>query len=572
MKQKTMGGIQMPTAACLKNIQSEKPPYNVPCTDAFCHKTSFARGQHCSTRGLPLDTPVLSWDPDLNGGQACYCCCSCFALDTPIEAAPGQFVLIQNIQAGDTIMAADKHLNWKPAKVRSRSGDIDPSLVPGLYYVSYQLANEKDPRHLLVTPDHLFLMSTSRTLKKVQHLIPGDKLAASDGSVATVRFVVAGEHYTSIQSIEMEAPFNPDTLEGHLLNSNGVVSADYTIQVMHETGNLDSKLLYSFDSAKPVYEAGTEEYNKRFGTAELRDFLQDESRWPKGFAPRGRQLLQIPKIAESYFTAQQAKDILENGEFTSMANGVGRDNVQFLFRLIRAENPKITCLLDWDNPLPNAYAWRQYSQQYLLITGGLVRLKGMYLESLSIVTAYLQAYLNGSPTVAEADYASINVLRDLYPDQLLAGIVPEGIQQLQSVYDLVNQDNKDGDELRPGLDCRIRTYWNSFSFFGLPECAQTRPAPFEIRKAYASFDLSQVIVVFSDEVDPATGQDAANYSIVPDVKVAKAEIDPANSKTVVLDVEGLQNAGTYLLSVGAVTSAKGVPLDPNGNAVIIRTP
>src|SRR5687767_8184645 len=109
----------MPSAQCLANIASEQPPYNIPCTEPFCVKTRYARNLHCSTRGLPMDTPVLSWDPDLPppADGSCYCCCSCFALDTPIETGGGQYALIQNINGGDHITACDVDLNWKPTLV-----------------------------------------------------------------------------------------------------------------------------------------------------------------------------------------------------------------------------------------------------------------------------------------------------------------------------------------------------------------------------------------------------------------------------------------------------------------------
>src|SRR5262245_13721484 len=93
---------------CLDNIQQSSPP--VPCTYEFCAKIQSMVDRHCTGVGIPRDTPVIEMDPELHGpGQPgwCQCCCSCFGHDTPIEAAPGVFVLVQDIRVEDLLMAAN---------------------------------------------------------------------------------------------------------------------------------------------------------------------------------------------------------------------------------------------------------------------------------------------------------------------------------------------------------------------------------------------------------------------------------------------------------------------------------
>lgn len=566
----------MASAKCLENIRSEPPPYNVACTDPFCYKTSFARGVHCSTRGLPMDTPVLSWDPDLGGGQACYCCCSCFAMDTPIEARPGEFMMIQDIQAGDTIMAAGRDLEWKETRVRLRTGDLNPSMVPGLYCVYYLLEEESESRFVLVTPDHLFLMNTTRTLKKVQHLIPGDKLTAKDGRVAQVQFVALGEHNTSIQSIEMEGRLDPETLEGHLINSNGIVTADYVVQVYHETSTIDDKHIYRFSDPDDVQEAGTDEYAAKFHCQELENFLNDEKSWPRGFVPRRQNLVNVPRFAQGFLTDQQAQDVWDNGEFNAYTNVVGRDNVERLFKFSRSQFPGITCILDWHNKVPNAYAWNQNNQKILLVTGGLVRLKSLFLEGQSLIIAFLQAYLEGNRCIGNADYEAVENLRDLWPDSMLAQLLPSAIAQVQAMFDLVDAKHAGGNPedvcAEPSLKCRIKTYWNAFSFFGIPDCALPKSEYFDLLRAYADIDNTRVSVVFSDGVEKDSGTDTENYQFIPVVKVTKAEIDPANNRIVILEVDGLKGAGKYMLTVGEVKSVHGARLTPGADTVIVKTP
>src|SRR6185503_16881439 len=108
----------MPTPGCQANITKLK---SFPaCTDPFCASISFAIGVHCSKSVPPLDpdTPIgPQLDPNLNGPNKpgfCYCCCSCFAGNTPIEATPGQYTLARDIHDGDEILAAGVALNWEP--------------------------------------------------------------------------------------------------------------------------------------------------------------------------------------------------------------------------------------------------------------------------------------------------------------------------------------------------------------------------------------------------------------------------------------------------------------------------
>jgi hypothetical protein len=563
----------MPTQACLNNIASEKPPYNVSCTPNFCVKTSFARNLHCSTRGLPMDTPVLSWDPDLHGGQACYCCCSCFALNTPIEAQPGKFMMIQDIYGGDTIMATGLDLKWTPTKVKYRSGDVEPSVVPGMYYFEYSLPN-KSFNYLLVTPDHLFLMYGTKTLKKVQYLVPGDKLMTPDGDAAIVQFVTHGEQYTAIQSIEMEGPLNPKTLTGHLINSNGVVTADYLVQSAYELGDT-ANALHSVPPEEEEHEVGSEEYERRHPVKRALTFAETPESWPKGFVPDSAVELPVPIFATGYVTPEQAKAISKNGSFNPVSNVTGRANVFYLFEQSRRLYPDIICILDWRARSPNAYAWQSGGQKFILLSGALVRLKQLYIDGLSLILASLQASLQRQACVCEWDYeATSAIARRTWPDDVLATLIPAGIQQLEHMFSLVKPDDepdgKDPCDL-PALDCRIKSYWAGFSFFGIPECAGVYPHYLEIGSAYVAIDNKTITIAFNDDVDPASATDPANYLLTPATMIDSAVVNPATGKEVLLKVSDLDPASDYVLRLENLTSIHGSPLGPDQDKVIITT-
>lgn len=562
----------MPSQQCLNNIASEKPPYNVPCTEPFCVKTRYARGIHCSERGLPMDTPVLSWDPAIE--DSCYCCCSCYALNTPIEASKGEFVLIQNINAGDSIMTTGLDLKWKEGIVKERTGDINTSMVPGLYMVSYDLPGEKEPRQILVTPDHLFLMHTTKTLKKVQHLIPGNKLMTADGKAAIVHFVAHGEYETSIQSINMKEEFNGKDLTGHLINANGIVSTDYAVQAYYETHHIDDSFRFKFSDESNVHEVGTKAYIAKFKNPKLDAFLADPKAWPKGFMPKRKALVNIPAGSKSFVTAAQAKDIQDSSEFNEYTNGTSRNAIHKMFRIFMTNNNNVNFILDWSNDEVNAYSWTLNNQNFVLVTGGLARLKGLYVDGYTLIISDMITRLFGNRCVAESDYNSFNIMRDMLPDSIYADLTPQAIRQVQEcLFDKISKKNAGGNPANvcesPSIACRTESFWSGFSFLPMPECGMPVAPYFSLVKAYASYDLKSVTVVFDTYVDKASGESLINYNIEPGVAITAAKVSQTEPASVILSVTGLKPKTRYILSVNDVTSIKNQPLKDEAYVIIV---
>jgi hypothetical protein len=570
----------MPTATCLINIQSEEPPDNVPCTDNFCTKVSYQQGKHCTQRHKPVDTPVSSYDPDLHGpgiGGSCWCCCSCFADNTPIEVTPGEFVLIQDINDGDTILAGGKSLEWKPTKVKVRSGNISRVIVPHLYLVKYRYEQEPQPREIIVTADHLFMMSTSRTLKAVQHLIPGDTLTTKDGNPAEVLFVAIGEHETAIQSIQMEGEFDGVNLDGHLLNANGIVTTDYAVQLYYEQQKLHDSHTYKFSDDDEVYEVGERQYIVRFECQALEAFLDEETAWPKGFMPKRKSLVNVPCNAASFLTPAQAQDIRDNALFNSLTNASPRIKILKLFDVNRAFHPKTICLLDWYNHEPNAYAWSQQGQDFILITGGLARVQRIYSEGFSLILSVMQAHIDGAQSVGEADYSGMEEeMRTTWDDHLYRVIVPKAMEQIRLLFRYISDDNAAGDPQdvlnNPSIECRLQTYQNAIGFLGIPDCAKTPPDYLEVLRATVSHDLKEVAVFYDDPVDVGTATTTNNYFISDGVTIIDAQVVPNDNKQVKLRVIGLEPASKYLLSVSNVVSSSGSPLHSQKDTVILKTP
>ncbi|MFK8103122.1 MAG: hypothetical protein AB8G15_11375 [Saprospiraceae bacterium] len=220
----------MSDSTCLANIAKQLPPYNIPCSQAFCQQVKASLQAFCANVDYPPNAPVLTYDPALN--SPCYCCCSGAGEGIPIAVVKNEYVLSEHIKPMDTVLIAGLDLNWRPGKVAAISTAIDASMVPSLYWLEYQMEGEKTTRHILVPVDHLVL-GCDKILKKVQTLKQEDELLAADGSRAKVVFVELGIFEKRIQNIELSGAFDGKNLDGHLLNTNGIVSADFKVQAYY---------------------------------------------------------------------------------------------------------------------------------------------------------------------------------------------------------------------------------------------------------------------------------------------------------------------------------------------------
>ncbi|MGB8266933.1 MAG: hypothetical protein WCE44_11450, partial [Candidatus Velthaea sp.] len=391
----------MPSARCLDNIKKEQPPRNIPCTTPYCVKIMEHSAEVCHQSGLPVDTPIIAYDPDLYGpGKAgfCYCCCYCFAADTPIEAAPGDFALIQDLNSGDLVLAAGADLNWKPSRIDVRSGDVEPVDYPNIFMLRFRCPGDPDPRSIFVTSDHLFL-TPDRRLVAVQNLAPNDQLLAADGQVAGVIFVAPGHLITRIQSITMDGAFDGANLDGHLLNANGLVTADYKVQVYYESERLEPKLLAPSRNGKTPAMAQSAEYQ---------EFLASPEAWPKGFDPILRPLINVPLTARSFLTKDQAEELHRSSDVGFLGT-TGAQLVLSTFQYVRATGgDEVTYIFDPYNELPNAYAFMRERQRFVVVTGGLARVDGLYWEGMSLIAAAMRSYLReGIACVGESDYNAV---------------------------------------------------------------------------------------------------------------------------------------------------------------------
>jgi len=120
-----------------------------------------------------------------------------------------------------------------------------------------------------VTADHLFLIGGR--LERADRLTPDDTLTSPEGNPVPIRGLHVGEYFGSLNHIAVSLEKPDDELNGRMLNTNGVVSADYVVQVMARGG--EALASGPFAEERPVI--GSPEYVARYGVASLQapDFV-----------------------------------------------------------------------------------------------------------------------------------------------------------------------------------------------------------------------------------------------------------------------------------------------------------
>lgn len=158
-----------------------------------------------------------------------HCCdhCSCLAVDTLIQVNQRQAKAIQDFDEGDNVLAAGLDLKWssKPVFYSRASNDKN---IPAVF-VEYSLNSQN--LQLIVSPNHLFLMP-DKSLKAANQLNNKDKLVSHSGKQIDILSVNSAPFSGGMHNIATAPPGEPDdNPEGHLLVANGIVCADYALQL-----------------------------------------------------------------------------------------------------------------------------------------------------------------------------------------------------------------------------------------------------------------------------------------------------------------------------------------------------
>lgn len=547
----------------------------------------------CQERAFATLNDALSFlrtHPDFDN-RPCWCCCACFAYGTPIATPDGEKV-IEFFQIGDRVLAGsvtskdgNLMLSWdaKDVQFSSGTGPLPPAgHYPTMVFVHYGAGEGKG---LIATLDQLFLMPDGK-LKQAAKLSILDSLVAEDGSVVKINAVKLGEYSGGLHHIATSTRFD-GSIDGHLLNSNGIVAGDYTLQIHAEQlGNL---LEDGPNIGTPEYEASHKQYAVSVHAYHHPDAIGEIS-IPKTVKLFTGQSAHIPENAGSFFTVPQEIDIIGSRHVIihGFANKAGTDAVNYMFKIYKASFPDINFYLDWENVNPNAYAFEEYGQQHVVVSGGLVRIEGIA-NALAVIIAQCVARFTKPdkeekakhellPRV-QADYYGIGFVMRLAWDWNWNDTVEKGIAQVNTLFSYISDNNQVGDADNPledpSIQCRETAMQYALLGGDLPPCAGGTPPQPELKVIGDEVGKTPdgqtfVILNFNEPLDVTSAENLDNYKATPAVNLTSATVTKEDTSKVTV-VGDFAPKTDYEIVVSNVTSANGTALDSDLNSAQFKT-
>jgi hypothetical protein len=440
----------------------------------------------CKKAGWPVGMPVFTVEPGGNP-DGCYCVCSCLAFGTMVQAGDGSFKSIETYVVGDQVMASGADLSWSSKGVEFSAGTSSSSRQKFAVLVLY--ANTA----IAVTSDHLFLMA-DRTLKRADRLTTNDVLVSPDGGEVPIQGVHIGDYISGFHHVATSKEDPGDSLDGHLLNTGGVVSADYAVQLFARTTDVAA---YSAAAQEDLLIVGSPEYVERFGrsclepptlpegveSGALRVVNFDTSdQQPNVFIPADATIVQVPDDA-CRFISDELAAIKALEPRRAFNDPLSQQWTEYLIQLHRVFYPDVVYHLDWTDNTVNAYAWVDNGVRHVAIKGGLVRHASLELEGIALVLAHeLAHHYGGIPTFpgglsceGQADYHGVlAVMRQVWFAQQYIKTALAGIKQMAAFFGVPDSPKPPGGTAgcqHPPGACRIATYHTAVTFADKPGCA-----------------------------------------------------------------------------------------------------
>lgn len=517
--------------------------------------------------------------------QNCYCCCSCFAYNTMIAVPDGQ-VAIQEIRVGDLVQAANikdaGKLEWQPSRVTFSSG-VEGGVHPFMVYINHG----EDPHDVICNADQVFMLSTGK-LCRAAYLTLKDELVDADGAAVKINMIGVGSYTGGVHHINTDRLWE-NHIDGHLILADGVVAGDFLLQMNLEA--VDAHLRE--DAAQAVRPMlGTPEYadqhaGKLQGEAMIA-FSAEGHTQPLGAVgtPTGRFTFYGPTRdigvkGVSMFTEAQSLDILNNGTQLSLSNPVPQSEIANIFRILKGFYPEFNYYLDWYRMEPNVWAFEEYGQKFVMISGGLARMVGLSYEGLMMAVGHgVARYIGLPPTTREgwvatgaADYFDFGVISRAiwYGNSWLPSTLP-AFDQLKKIFDLISPENAGGDPNDPAeypsVACRLSAMQSGMAGGALPECCGGPPAP-QIALQSAKSQPGGARLYLSIAPIPEEAENVANYSFEPAATVTKATVDTAMNFVVNLEVE--LTAGTdYEVTIANMHNYLGGGVNPDQDSAAFK--
>ncbi|HEY9260484.1 M48 family metalloprotease [Chitinophaga sp.] len=574
---KALGGTMCPEEHCDATIVKQYSESYCNCSSTYPNGCSPNRYDGCCSYSATSPVPIIS--------EGCYCCCGCFANETPVAVDVQTYKAIAEFVPGDLVYVADNAdlSSWSQKQVLFSNGAGGNTSQITMIKLTYDTGDGKLD-HLFVSRDQLFYM-TDQKMKSAAKLVPDqDKLVYYDGTTALVKSLEVGKYKKGLHHIATS--IGPaTTLDGHLMLAKGIVCGDYALQLgllAKDSGGLvaDHDKLPEFGS-----QAYLEKYQHIIGDAlkahhpdyKPEDF--DSSVFEK-FGTKGA--VNIPDSAQHFISREQALSIYENPNavIAPVYSGIGDEVVKYLFTLFQGFYPDVNFYYDKENQMPNAYSFIEYGQTFVVVNGGLARISVMNFNLLAFVIGHELGHLYGGEPKNPAEYtcegmsdyfAMTGVLPKVWYGLSAAPIMKAAISTLPDFFDLIapilRKGRKGNTCMYISTDCRMDTVNAAFNMMALPACAGGPVDPkLQVSSALPVFDKrgTTLTVTYNLPVDPKSATAIGNYVFDPILSVNAARMDPKNPNVVNLSlIKG--KPGGYSVCVFDVTSAKGEPLIKGDN-------
>ena len=161
--------------------------------------------------------------------------------------------------------------------------------------------------------------------------------------------------------------------------------------------------------------------------------------------------------------------ILAGAGGSDFGNSRAAANFKYVKQLFGGFHKKIYFIPDWAQNSPNAWYFREFGQDYVVFTGGLLRLPTISIPGLSVITSNLVAQSQGFKTIGEADYWGVAMfLREVWFGDNFLTMFERGLGEIKATMaystELLTRDT---------WQCRFASLENGASFKGVPDCAKT---------------------------------------------------------------------------------------------------
>ncbi|NEO81562.1 hypothetical protein, partial [Moorena sp. SIO4G3] len=516
----------------------------------------------------------------------CYCCCGCYAYGTPIATPDGEKA-IEEFQIGDLVSVANLEstgetlrLSWaaKPVKF---SGGTSPLPKGAAHYPPMIFLNYGEERkNIISTMDQLFLLANGK-VKQADKLSIHDLLVAPDGTPVKINAIKLGEYSGGIHHIAISDHFT-QTLDGHLLNSNGVVTADFSVQI--QTEQLGNLLEEGPAIGEPAYHEIHEQHAMGVHSYHHPD-LEDEVDVPHSLKLYTGESVYIPPTARSFITQAQGIDINNNPDVRKrpLSNHVGANDLKTVFKHCRAYYPDINFTLVWEDSIPNVYAFEYLGQKQVVVSGQLLRTDGIYWQAMALVVAQAIASFHepgGEPRQellprGLADYYGVGLIMSIVWEFYYRKTVKAGMEQINNFLSYISSENQQGNPNNPleepSIECRQETMEEGAFGGTLPACAGGLLRLLDAIPGEVVDGKPTIVFSFNFELDESAAKEMTNYQVEPTVDLTAVQVDSTDLFRVTL-VGDFAPKTNYTITVTNLTSKDGIALDPKHNFANIQLP